>query len=232
MKYYFTYKTTNLINGKVYYGKHETKELNDGYLGSGLYLSRAIKKYGRENFSREILSFYHNRENMIAAEKELVTEEVILSKQTYNIALGGQGGNLGVIVNAKISQVTKGISKPYSESHKKAMRLAKTGYIPTKKAIEKTRNTINQLYSTMSEQEKKEKFGRSGKENGFYNKRHSNKFIEKQRQTAKNRGSIGNPNAKPVTINGITYPLMKIAMKDLGLTRTKLLKLIGEKYVS
>jgi len=44
------YKTTNLINGKIYIGqsfKHNCK-----YLGSGIFLKRAIKKYGIENFRR------------------------------------------------------------------------------------------------------------------------------------------------------------------------------------
>jgi hypothetical protein len=52
MKHYI-YKTTNLINGKIYIGKrsHENPE-KDRYLGSGRVLIQAIKKYGRENFKK------------------------------------------------------------------------------------------------------------------------------------------------------------------------------------
>lgn len=39
------------MNGKVYVGKHQTKDLDDTYLGSGKYLNRAIKKHGRENLT-------------------------------------------------------------------------------------------------------------------------------------------------------------------------------------
>jgi hypothetical protein len=50
------YITTNLINYKKYIGSHVCKDLNDGYLGSGTSLIQALKKYGKENFKREILA--------------------------------------------------------------------------------------------------------------------------------------------------------------------------------
>jgi hypothetical protein len=50
------YKTTNLVNGKIYVGQHYTSA-DDGYLGSGLKIIRAIKKYGKENFFRETIEF-------------------------------------------------------------------------------------------------------------------------------------------------------------------------------
>lgn len=50
----FIYKTTCLINNKIYIGKHEGRE-DDGYIGSGKLFKRAVKKYGKENFKREIL---------------------------------------------------------------------------------------------------------------------------------------------------------------------------------
>ena len=229
MKYYFTYKTTNKINGNVYYGKHETYDVDDGYLGSGIRLSRSIKKHGKENFRREILSFYDSKEKMNRAEEALVTEDVIKSGNTYNIALGGQGGNLGEIVNNKLSKIGKGRKcGPQSDKHKKAISLSKKGYTPTEETIEKTRKTVILNWSKLSEKERKEKFGHPGEKNGFYGKKHSTEFIEKQRQDALSRGSVNHPSAKPVTINGVTYPLMKTAIKDLGITRSKLIKLIGE----
>ena len=91
-KHYLVYKTTNLVNGKIYIGKHETDNLDDGYLGSGNLLRRAIKKYGEENFKREILFECSTREEMNAKEAELVNEEFLKRDDVYNIKLGGNGG--------------------------------------------------------------------------------------------------------------------------------------------
>lgn len=71
---------------------HKTDKLDDGYLGSGKRLKRSIRYYGKENFKREILFQFDNEVEMIQKEIELVTEEFVARKDTYNIALGGTGG--------------------------------------------------------------------------------------------------------------------------------------------
>ena len=76
------------MNGKYYIGKHQTKDLNDGYMGSGKYLKRAKDKYGEENFTKEILYIFETEDEMNAKEKELV----VVSEQTYNLNEGGYGG--------------------------------------------------------------------------------------------------------------------------------------------
>ena len=60
--HYLIYKTTNLLDGKYYVGCHQTKNPNDGYLGSGKHLKRAIKKYGFDNFKVEILHMQHQKQ--------------------------------------------------------------------------------------------------------------------------------------------------------------------------
>lgn len=92
MIYYTIYQITNLINNKIYIGKHQTKYLNDDYFGSGKLISRAIEKYKIENFKKEILHIFDNEEEMNNKEKELVTIDFCLREDTYNETVGGYGG--------------------------------------------------------------------------------------------------------------------------------------------
>jgi hypothetical protein len=90
---FFTiYKTTNTKNNKYYLGKHQTENLRDGYLGSGIALINAIKKYGKDSFDKEILFIFDNEIDMNNKEKELITEKIVSSKNTYNKGIGGEGG--------------------------------------------------------------------------------------------------------------------------------------------
>ena len=84
----FVYETTNNINGKRYVGL-STKSTEDGYLGSGTLIKAAIEKYGRENFSREILCFCRTREMLGQREIQFIRRR----KPEYNVAEGGSGGN-------------------------------------------------------------------------------------------------------------------------------------------
>ena len=96
-KYYLIYKITNQINGKFYIGQHTTSKINDGYMGSGKLIIKAIKKYGTENFTKEILFELSSADELNQKEKELVTVEFCLRLDTYNICEGGFGGNFHYI---------------------------------------------------------------------------------------------------------------------------------------
>ena len=89
---YTIYKITNILNNKFYIGKHQTMDENDSYYGSGKAIKEAILKYGKENFIKEVLFTFDNELEMNLKEKELITEEFVNRKDTYNIGVGGEGG--------------------------------------------------------------------------------------------------------------------------------------------
>jgi hypothetical protein len=80
----FVYLTTNLLNGKQYVGSHEGYE-NDSYLGSGTYISRAVKKYGKENFKREILEVCDSSINLILEDNQNKLEYEILTRRINSL---------------------------------------------------------------------------------------------------------------------------------------------------
>lgn len=91
--FYYVYKITNNLNGKWYIGKrkhHNPK--NDSYMGSGKLILLAIKKYGKENFTKEILKVFQNNHEAAEYEASLLTKETIATDMSYNIHEGGYGG--------------------------------------------------------------------------------------------------------------------------------------------
>jgi hypothetical protein len=94
-KQFIIYKTTCLINQKFYIGQHETNDINDSYLGSGLLICASIKKYGKENFIKEILHVFDNKHDMNLKEAEIVNLDLLKNPLCLNLSPGGQGGNLG-----------------------------------------------------------------------------------------------------------------------------------------
>jgi hypothetical protein len=117
--FFTVYITTNLINKKYYFGKHQTNNLEDNYLGSGIALTRAIKKYGKENFKKEILFIFDNERDMYLKEIELITENVVNDSMSYNINFGGEGGMHSKQTKEKISKSHLG--KVCSPEHTKKL---------------------------------------------------------------------------------------------------------------
>jgi len=92
MKKYLVYKITNNVNDKIYIGVHKTEDIDDDYIGSGKILKRAINKYGLQHFTKEILYECESEEEMFQREADIVDEEFVRRKDTYNIKIGGYGG--------------------------------------------------------------------------------------------------------------------------------------------
>lgn len=102
---FIVYKTTCLINNKIYIGVHETEnpDVFDGYIGNSINIYNrrwaldhpkfpfhyAVIKYGIQNFKRETLFKFDTKKEAYDKEAEIVTEEFIKLNNNYNIAVGG-----------------------------------------------------------------------------------------------------------------------------------------------
>lgn len=133
--YGFIYITTNLINGKRYIGQKQFINNWEIYLGSGKILKKAIKKYGKDNFIRDIVDIAYNKEQLNQLEKEWIKNyKAVGEDMYYNIANGGNGGNgsLGIHKNVGMDNPQYGLKgelsvnwkRKFTEKHRKNLSLA------------------------------------------------------------------------------------------------------------
>jgi hypothetical protein len=111
-KIYYLYQIQNLINGKIYVGVHETYNIEDGYMGSGVKLKQAQKEEGIKNFQKTILKFFDNSEDMFAEEAEVVNSPFLLREDVYNVCSGGHGAGF-----SKEAQLYSNERKAYLREH-------------------------------------------------------------------------------------------------------------------
>lgn len=122
------YLTTNLINGKKYIGKDARNQ--PYYLGSGKYLKKAIQKYGKENFKKEILQECSTLEELNEAELKWLKKLNCKSSSIYynatdTLTPSSHGRKLSEEHKKKISESNKG--KKLSDEHKKKLSKIRTG---------------------------------------------------------------------------------------------------------
>ena len=89
----YVYCTTNRINNKFYVGSHCGKKPN--YLGSGVALKKALEKYGRHNFYKEILHYCSDHQQ--EEERLLIALDAARNPQMYNLCTSAHGGCAGYI---------------------------------------------------------------------------------------------------------------------------------------
>lgn len=175
-KYHFTYNTTNIINKRYYLGMHSTNNLNDNYVGSGKRLWHEIRKYGKENFKLKILNYYNSREELINAEKVLITENDLNNNNCLNLKLGGRGGfNLEDIKKGNIAG-NKAFKEKLKDPVYKAEFIKKCKCIETlRKVREEGKIVKNTFLGKKHSEETKQKMSEikkgegKGKSNSQYN---------------------------------------------------------------
>lgn len=91
--YGYIYKTTNLVNGKIYVGQKKSETfLKEEYLGSGKRLKSAIMHYGKDSFKVELLEKCSSKQEL--DEKEIYYIKYYDSQNLdigYNLTKGGDG---------------------------------------------------------------------------------------------------------------------------------------------
>lgn len=132
-KYYYVYKITNLVNGKIYIGKHSTDDIEDGYMGSGIRVKQAYQKYGLENFNKEVIQFYTNNDELNQGEIYWIANFNSTDPEIgYNLTYGGDGGTPTEEARRKISESLKGRrawnkGKQMSEEQKRKISISNKG---------------------------------------------------------------------------------------------------------
>ena len=127
--YHVIYKTICKINGKFYVGMHSTQDLSDEYYGSGLLLSLAIKKHGKDNFYREILEICQSRKELEERESQTVSEDLLSDPLCMNLRIGGKGGYpLSDRTKSILSKKMTGKTRSFSKEHREALSVSLKGH--------------------------------------------------------------------------------------------------------
>lgn len=193
--YGFIYLTTNNINNKKYIGQRKIQNNieDETYLGSGIALKEAIKKYGKDNFSREIIAYANTKDELDNLEEYYIAfYKATTSNDYYNIHAGGKGGSkfagwseerLNEYKRLK-SQLTKGENNP---------RYGIACSDETKERISQAR--LNSKSTAFQSKEFLRRMSQvtSGENNGMFGKKHTKESKLKMSQNSKGK-NLGNLN--------------------------------------
>jgi len=188
------YLTTNLVNGKKYVG--QSNFVNGGYFGSGVLVTKAIKKYGKNNFKKETLIECSSQEEL--DEQEIFWIQVLNTLQPYgyNISVGGTSGPLGMIHSEKTKKKIriKSLGRKCTKSAKIKISKANIGRKRPDVSIRNKITKINNEYciGRVLSEETKKKISKSlsGKNHPNYGKYHSKETKEKMSKSSKKAWAI------------------------------------------
>jgi len=136
-KFNYVYITTNLINGKQYVGDHSANNLKDKrYIGSGQLIIKAIKKYGKENFKKEILEHFKTKQEAFNAQEKYIKEHDTLVPNGYNISPKGGHNVKGCFSEVSKYKISNSLKETYKNNPelRENLRMKATG----RKASEET----------------------------------------------------------------------------------------------
>lgn len=141
--YGYIYKTTNLIDNKVYIGQHRSDKFDTEYYGSGIHIVRAVKRFGIKNFKTEIIDIAYNDEDLDCKEKNFIKyyREELGYENVYNISNGGFGA-MALETRQKISKTLTGRkNKPHSKQTRQKIGDGNRGKVRTKEMRQRVSKT-------------------------------------------------------------------------------------------
>jgi len=123
-------------------------------MGSGFALKKAYKKYGIENFKKEILHYFNDELDMYEFEEKYVDERLVNDRNCYNLMIGGKNKKSMSFLNdlAKDSDHNAEVKRKRKEG---IYRYWHTGDIEEKKR--KCSDGVKRYWSTGNVKEKKKK---------------------------------------------------------------------------
>ncbi len=174
--YYLVYRITNTINGKHYIGMHKTDNLEDGYMGSGKLILRAIAKYGEEHFHKEIIACFDNPSDMVDMERLLVDSEFVSDDSTYNLKEGGTGGfdyiNSNELTSGKFHRMEAMTSEMRKRGREKQKWLFENDPVYRRQYSEKRRKVVLAQQNFVGRFEGMTHTDESKRKNGIANSKH------------------------------------------------------------
>jgi len=225
----YIYKTTNLINGKVYIGKSE-KKFTDEYLGSGVLLYKAIKKYGKGNFKVELIEECDTIESLNDREKFWINE--YMGEGCYNIAEGGNGGwttkhyseEETKEYKQKLSDSGKG--RVMSEETKEKLRAQNTGkfYGNTETISNKIKELWKDPNSIFNSDEYRNRLSEAGKKRKWSD--------ETKRKISESKLGARNWSAIKVKVGDVVYDTIKKCSEEYKISSTAVSKRCKSKNFS
>lgn len=152
---YYVYRINLLkgrLAGKYYIGQHRTKNIDDGYAGSGTILLNYYRAHGAkegETYTKEILRYCNSIKELNKAEKELISDLYDTDPKCINLIAGGRGKGFSKETRKKISDSNKG--REITEETRKKISKSLLGHPVPKNTREIIRKKIKHLYDTCPE---------------------------------------------------------------------------------
>ena len=142
----YIYVIVNTTNNHKYVGKSSTGKTN--YFGSGVALKKAIQKYGKEVFKKEILE-YCVAEELTDREIYWIAKLNTYKGAGYNLTPGGDGW-------------TKGMKHSKATTKKMKQNCGQPGKQKSEETKEKIRQSLADYRESLTQEERKAVYGKGG----------------------------------------------------------------------